>query len=108
VNLINSNTPVDISNAEYTYFYLGMTEGNTGGEYGYLFTVDGCLDTLDITVHEAVDMDGPWAPIVEELAVPVADLNWSRGDVMWGAVVRLGVKKSTAGTTTARVKGVAK
>jgi hypothetical protein len=109
VNLINSNTPVTITDAEYVYFYLGMTEGNSGGEYGYLLTIDDCADTLDVVVHEAVDMDGPWSPVEESLAVPaVPELNWSRGDVMWGSVVRLGIKKSTAGSTTARVKGVAK
>jgi hypothetical protein len=101
--------PVTITDAEYTYFYLGKTGANSGGEYGYLLTIDGCSSALDIVVHEAVDMDGPWSPVEESLAVAaVPELNWSRGDVMWGSVLRLGIKKSTAGSTTARVKGVAK
>ena len=111
LNLLNSNTPYTITNAEYSYFYLGYTEGNSGGDCAFMFTVDDCADSLDISVQEAVDMDGPWAPVEVEASHVSAEpggLVWSRQDVMWGAVVRLAIKKTTAGSTTARVKGVSK
>lgn len=109
INVIKNNTPVTITSDETSYFYLGYTPGNSGGEYGYLWTVDNCADDLSIIVEEAVDNDGPWAP-VEALANHAASegLVWSRGDVMWGGVIRLGIRKVTEGTTTARVKGICK
>jgi hypothetical protein len=90
--------------ATYDYLMVGAHTENSGGGGVYMAIIHDNDVSVDYIIEEGLTESGPFKTRASGTVTAAAGITYDKSDVLYGAVVRLGVKAtSTLGVYSAQI-----
>lgn len=100
-------TAIDVAtDASDQHYLLGAVTGTAGGEGLFCIHLYGNTVSVDYTLEEAIDEDGPWVEIETGTALAASgpdEVTYNATGVFYAGVMRLTVNGGSAGTYSVKM-----